>query len=343
MTGDAETAPCLIVVGASAGGVEALSDLVAALPADLPAALAVVLHVAPSGTSVLPQILNRASPLPAEAALHGEHIRPGRIYVAPPNLHLVVEDSTLALHPGPRENGHRPAIDRLFTSAAAAYGPNVVGVVLTGTRDDGSAGLAMIKSRGGGAVVQDPDDALFGGMPTNAIARTTVDHVLPLADIGPVLAGMVANGDPVMTDDPAAGGGAQSETPGPELDAGPGMPAGDASGLSCPECGGSLWYVVEGGTPRFRCRIGHAYSEASLLDEHGRSLEVALWTALRALEERAGLLRRMARRAETGGHTHSARGFGQQADELEQHASILRNHIVPTAVGGEDVDVAAGE
>jgi two-component system chemotaxis response regulator CheB len=326
--------PCLIVVGASAGGVEALSELVRGLPADLPAAVAIVLHVAPAGTSVLPAILNRAGELEARAARDGDRIRPGRIYVAPPDRHLVVEDGMLALRHGPRENGHRPAVDRLFTSAAEAYGPRTIGVVLTGTLDDGAAGLAAIKLRGGRAVVQDPKDALHSGMPASAIARTEVDHVVALRDIAGLLAEL-AGGGRDMTDPPPEPQ-RHSEAPGPELDAAPEMPAGDASGLSCPECGGSLWYLVEGGTPRFRCRIGHAYSEESLLDQHSRSLEVALWTALRALEERAALLRRMAHRAQVAGHSHSAHTFRGQAGDLDANAAVIRDHVVPTTLSTAD-------
>jgi two-component system, chemotaxis family, protein-glutamate methylesterase/glutaminase len=330
MTSDVEEGPRLIVVGASAGGVEALTELVGALPEDLGAAIAVVLHVAPLGTSVLPAILDRAGAMSARAARDGDAVRPGCVFVAPPDRHLEVEDGTFALRHGPRENGHRPAVDRLFSSAAEAYGPRAIGVVLSGTLDDGAAGLATIKLRGGRAVVQDPRDALYGGMPANAMARTAVDHVCALADIAPLLVALAGeraamNGTPA---DPAP----EARAPGRELDAGPEMPAGDAAGLSCPECGGSLWYVIEeGGTPRFRCRIGHAYSEESLLDQHGRSLEIALWTALRALEERSALLRRMARRAENAGQPRSAHSFLEQTRELDRHAAVIRDHVVPSA------------
>ena len=149
----------LIVIGASAGGGEALSTVVSALPRDLEAAVVVVLHVPPSG-SVLPAILGRASPMPASPAVDGEPLRAGRIYVAPPDQHLMVQDGTLALRHGPRENGHRPAVDPLFMTAATEYGTRTIGVILSGTLDDGAAGLATIKSHGGVAVVQDPDDAL---------------------------------------------------------------------------------------------------------------------------------------------------------------------------------------
>jgi two-component system, chemotaxis family, protein-glutamate methylesterase/glutaminase len=181
----------LIVVGASAGGVQALCELVAGLPPDLPAAVLVVLHVAPHGHSALPAILARSGRLPACHPADGEAIRPGRIYVAPPDLHLMVEDGHLQLSRQASENGHRPAVDILFRTAARAYGPRVVGVVLTGNLDDGTAGLATIKRCGGRAVVQDPREADYPGMPESAIANVAVDHVLPLGEMAAVLQQLV--------------------------------------------------------------------------------------------------------------------------------------------------------
>ena len=179
----------IIVVGASAGGVEALGELVSLLPADLPAAVFIVLHIPAYGTSVLPGILSRRGPLPAVHPADGEAIRQGRIYVAPPDHHLLLEkDGTVRLTRGPHENGHRPAVDTLFRSAARAYGPRVIGVVLTGTLDDGTAGLQVVKRRGGLAVVQDPEEALFASMPRAAIEAVAVDHVAALAEIGSTLA-----------------------------------------------------------------------------------------------------------------------------------------------------------
>ena len=333
------TPPRLIVIGASAGGVEALTELVSELPADFPAAIAVVLHVPASGTSVLPAILRRAGALDVQPAAEGQPIEPGCMVVAPPDQHLMVRDGHYVLRHGPRENGHRPAIDPLFATAAVAYGPDVIGVVLTGALDDGSSGLSAIKVGGGLTVVQDPDDAMYPSMPANALARVAADHVVPLAQLAPLL--MELAREEVSVTDPPADPPPRARPPGNELDAAPGMPAGEASGISCPECGGSLWYVDENGSHRFRCRIGHAYSEHSLLQEHGRSLEVALWTALRALEERAGLLRRMAKRATEAGHSRSAAGFRTHAAEIDQQAAIIRNHIVPVAVES-DPEVASG-
>jgi len=329
----------LVVIGASAGGVEALSRLVADLPPDLPAAVAIVLHVSP-GASLLPAILDRRARLPVAAASDGEPLAPGRIYVAPPDHHLVVGDSAFHLTHGPKENGHRPAVDRLFSTAADALGHAVVGVILSGTLDDGSAGLAEIKLHGGAALVQDPADALYPSMPAHAIERVEVDRVVPLARMGEAICDLVMDrpsnpGASETPEDPR-----RPEPRGGELDAGPAMREGDALGLSCPECGGALWSVGHGAVQRFRCRIGHAYSDQALLEEQGKALEIAMWTALRALEERSAVLRRMASRAEAGGHSSSARRFRDHAGVLDERAAVIRDQVVPPAIEPEP-DLAA--
>lgn len=180
-----------IVIGASAGGVEALKHLAGALPADLPAAIFIVVHFPPDSMSMLPAILNRYGPLPAYTAQNNEPIRPGRIYVAPPDYHLLVRDGVMQVYRGPRENHTRPAIDPLFRSAAQACGRRVVGVLLSGMLNDGTAGLIEIKRQGGLAIVQDPEDALFPDMPRSAVKNVAVDYVLPLARIATVLTGLV--------------------------------------------------------------------------------------------------------------------------------------------------------
>ena len=181
----------IVVVGASAGGVEALAGLAASLPTGLPAAVFVVLHVPSTGTSALPDILARKGPLPASHVKGGEPIEPGRIYIAPPDHHLLLRQGHMHLSRGPRENGHRPAVDPLFRSAAREYATRVVGVILSGALDDGTAGLLAIKSRGGVAVVQDPGDAIYPGMPGNALEVVKVDHVVPAGAMGEVLARLV--------------------------------------------------------------------------------------------------------------------------------------------------------
>lgn len=186
----------LVVIGASAGGVEVLTRVVKGLPADLPAAICIVLHIAPGSPSMLAHILNRAGPLPCRTARDGERLQQGVILVAPPDHHLAIEHGHVRVTTDPRENGHRPAIDILFRSAAAALEGRVVGVVLSGTRDDGSAGLAVIKASGGAAIVQDPKEAMYAGMPTSAIAHVAVDAIVPSELVASTIAAMVNGKDP---------------------------------------------------------------------------------------------------------------------------------------------------
>ncbi|MGH2415855.1 MAG: chemotaxis protein CheB, partial [Microcystaceae cyanobacterium] len=183
----------ILVIGASAGGIEALKQLVQALPKNLPAAVLVVVHIAAHSTSWLPRILNRSGVLKATHPKDDETIEHGHIYVAPPDRHLIVKRGCIHLARGPKENNCRPAIDVLFRTAAEVYGPRVVGVVLSGTLDDGTAGLVAVKKRGGVAVVQDPGDALFDGMPRSAIENVDVDYILPVSKMAAVLV-KLANG-----------------------------------------------------------------------------------------------------------------------------------------------------
>ncbi|MFG1996213.1 chemotaxis protein CheB [Actinoplanes sp. NPDC048988] len=312
----------VVAVGASAGGVEALRSLVAGLPPDYPGVLLIVLHVARSAPSALPAILDRSGPLPAGAAADGEALRPGHIYVASSDHHLLLLDGRLRLTRGPAENGHRPAIDPLFRSVARAAGPRAAGVVLSGWRDDGASGLATIAAQGGATIVQDPEDALCPWMPRAALTRVTPDHVLPAAKMGALLSGMadmdlpqshppndrmlefeVAITDPrsTLTTDTIA----------------------EPAGYGCPSCGGSLFQIESDPMPRFRCRVGHAWSPESLLDEQALALESALWIALRALEEKSALSRRMA------GGRHSGTGVRLEslADDAEAAAATIRKLI----------------
>lgn len=326
----------IIVVGASAGGVRALSEMVAALPHRLEASVFIVLHVAPTPPSLLPQILARQTPLPVAHARDGEPIRRGRVYVAPPDHHLLVSAGGVRVTRGPRENGHRPAVDPLFRSAAACFGPRVVGVILSGTLDDGSAGLRAVKARGGTAVVQDPEDALYPGMPQNAIDHSQPDHVLPIEGIGKLLSSLAAtDGDDGGEGDHSDDGGRfvpHEETEeqlgwAPADSAGPlsaELGAGAPSGFTCPECHGALWDVSDPGLTRFRCRVGHAYSAESMVAEQGKDVENALWIALRALEERVSLTRKLAARARRREHSHTAFHFDQQADDADGRAEVLR-------------------
>jgi two-component system chemotaxis response regulator CheB len=324
-----------VVVGASAGGVDALKRLVRDLPADLDAPVAVVLHVPPTVPSALPQILDRAGALPAGHAEDGDRLEPGRIYVAPPDYHLLVRDDGVRVVRGPRENGHRPAIDPLFRSAAEAYGPCVIAVVLSGALDDGAAGAVAVTRRGGTVVVQDPGDAAFGEMPRNAIADDSPAAVLPIARIGAHVAELVASAPPDGVDGPEDGdeelelayGALEQEAIGRT------KPAGDLAPFSCPACGGVLTEADDEKVIRFRCRVGHAYAAETLLGEQSETVEAALWTALRALEERADLSRRLARRFRRNDLHERAGRAEKEAHRDEQQAEVLRR-VLETPVGG---------
>ncbi len=327
----------LVVIGASAGGVEVLSRVVKDLPRDLSAAVCIVLHIAPASPSMLAHILGRAGQLPCRAASDGERLRRGTILVAPPDHHLVIEDSHVRLTVGPRENGHRPAIDVLFRSAASALDSRVVGVVLTGTMDDGSAGLAVIKASGGGTIVQDPKDASYGGMPTSAIANVAVDAIVPAALVASTIVAMV-NGEDLP---PSARGG----DPGSELEPDPvadpvgnSDPPGDSDppddervAAVCPECGGVLTERTEAGVLQWECRVGHRYSPNTLLDAQADDVEGALWAAIRVLADRAALLRRMAKQAERRGQPRSARRFRRQSQAASEQAEIVRQALTGAA------------
>jgi two-component system, chemotaxis family, protein-glutamate methylesterase/glutaminase len=318
----------IVVVGASAGGVEALADLAASLPSNLPAAVFVVLHLPATGTSALPEILRRHGPLPAAHIKDGEPIQPGRIYVGPPDHHVLLRPGRVHLSRGPRENGYRPAIDPLFRSAAREYATRVIGLVLSGALDDGTAGLLAIKSRGGIAVVQDPADAVYPGMPSNALEHVAVDHVLAAASMGKLLARLIADSAEPPSDPAPSGMQVEVDMEGFSVEALEGNHPGRPSGFSCPDCNGVLWQIRDGGLERYRCRVGHAWSPESLLTQQSEALEAALWVALRSLEERAALARRLAEPARRRGHSITATRFEEQAAEAQQAARLVRDLLL---------------
>lgn len=318
----------VIVIGASAGGVEALRAVVAELPEDLPAAVLVVLHIPSYGGSVLPAILSRSGPLPAQHPHSGEQLREGTVFVAPPDHHLVVDGSIVRPTRGPRENGHRPAIDVLFRSAARTAGARVIGVVLSGVLDDGTAGLSAIAARGGATIVQDPFDALYPGMPRNAIEHVAVDHVLPAAEIGNLVVRLCKEEIPDV-EQPASplleieADIAMMDEEAMSVDERPGRP----SGFSCPDCNGVLWEIHDGELVRYRCRVGHAWSAESLLGEQAQQLDGALWMALRGLEEKAALARTMGQRARERNNPLTAGRFEEQAEEAARAAGLIRSML----------------
>jgi two-component system, chemotaxis family, protein-glutamate methylesterase/glutaminase len=337
--GDAAGGVPLVVIGASAGGIEALSELAAHLDLSMPAAILVVIHVAPTATSVLPQIIERAGRLPARHANDGDPLEPGVIVICPPNRQLLVEREHIRLHQGPREHGLRPAIDPLFRSAAATAGPRCIGVILSGVLDDGTAGLVAVKTAGGIAIVQDPETALHPDMPAAAIGHLDVDHIAAPAAIAKALGEVVRvmGADPLDETDVHSGSGnplSEEET----------MESGAIDAYSCPACHGPLLEVDDEEVLRFRCRVGHVWSTRTLVAEQSQALEDALWTALRALEDKGALSRRLSARALDRGRAAMADRFASHAQDVEQRATVIRSvldevHVLttdPSATDGDD-------
>jgi two-component system chemotaxis response regulator CheB len=321
----------IIVIGASAGGVQILAELAGKLPHDFNAAVFVSIHVPPNAPSGLPTILNREGPLLAVHAVDGEPIQTGRIYIAPPDRHLLIHPGTVRLGRGPRENGHRPAVDPLFRTAARAYGGRVIGVILTGNLSDGTAGLIEVKREGGIAIVQEPTDAVFDGMPRSAIdSLPDVDHTVRSAELAELLIDLVAETAPARAKSrsdisPADPDLAEGGTSPDGLDE---REEGHPSVFGCPDCGGVLWEKGDGGLMRYRCRVGHAYTPESLLDAQSNGLETALWAALRALSEMEQQARKLADRMRSRGHARLAERFIAQAEDAAQRSAVIRQVLV---------------
>ncbi|HEX7313809.1 MAG TPA: chemotaxis protein CheB [Pyrinomonadaceae bacterium] len=318
----------IVVIGTSAGGVEALRALVGGLPQDFPASVFVVMHTAPDSPGVLAQILDRSGPLPAANATNREHFRPGHVYVAPPDRHLLLEPGRMCLTHGPKENRFRPAIDPLFRSAAQTYGPRVVGVILTGGLDDGTSGLWAVKRLGGVAVVQDPDEAFMPSMPLSAISQVEVDYTLPLAEMPAVLARLAdktiaEQGGYEVPEELDIEVKIAMEDNGLELGI---ARLGTPSIFTCPECHGSLLQLKENGRTRFRCHTGHAFSSDSLLSQLTESVEETLWSAIRSIAESVMLMRHM---AEHVGESDAAAAerYLENARDAERRGELVRRAV----------------
>jgi two-component system chemotaxis response regulator CheB len=320
----------IVVIGASAGGVEPLKRIASDLAPDLYAAVFVVLHLAANQKSVLAELLDGAGPLRAAVARDGEKIQRGRIYVAPPDVHLMLDDGSVRVTQGPPENRHRPSVDVLFRSAARFYGPRVIGVVLSGALDDGTAGLIAIKIRGGLAIVQDPAETFASDMPRNAMKYLQVDEVLRAAAIGPALNRLTHDGvDPLSAEPPTDDmiqetRIARLDPQAMEDEERPGV----QSEFACPSCSGVLWEIQEGNLLRFRCRTGHAFSPETLIDAQDDGVERALYMAIRAIEERLSLRRRLIEQARRRQLETLASEWEAKANELEEAAESLRRLLL---------------
>lgn len=320
----------IVVVGASAGGLTALSSLCRDLPQNLHAAIFIVMHVSPNYQSMLPEILSRSGKMPVHHGVGGEPIRLGRIYVAPPNHHMVLEADRIRVTNGPKENRSRPAVDTLFRSAAYVYGPRAIGVVLTGTLDDGTAGLWAIKDRGGITIIQDPKEAEHASMPLNAQHHVSIDYCLPLAQIAPTLARLVEQpaGNPedypmpkdleietriALENNPLAAGV---------------MKLGEPSRFTCPTCHGALVEMKNGELVRFRCHTGHAFSMENLLAALSEATEDTLWSGVRAMDEKIMLLEHLARHAREAEQPETMEMLTRAIAEANRQLDLLREAVL---------------
>ncbi len=316
-----------MVVAASAGGLEPLRILLAGLPADLSAAVLVVLHVPASGGRTLPNILNRAGVLPAAAATDGEPLRPGRVYVAPPDRHLLVLADVVRTSRGPRQNGVRPAADPLFRSAALLGGPRTIGVVLSGTLDDAALGCATVEQRGGYVLVQDPAESSYDSMPRCALAVTEHAEIQPAGQLAAVITRLAGERAPAPPAEPAA-----------ELEAEiwgllasdplPSVATRDYGGFTCPDCGGPLYQAKVRNVVSYECLAGHRWSPQALLEEQTDAVERALWLAIRSLDERGRLTEGLAESARQRGHALTAARFQDASKEARLAADVIRNAAI---------------
>ncbi len=317
----------IVVIGASAGGIVTLQTVLSALPLHFPASVFVVMHTAENSPGVLPSVLNRSSVLPVLHASHHMPIYPGRVYVAPPSMHLKLVRGRVELGAGPRENRHRPSVDVLFRSAANAYGSRVIGVVLSGYLNDGSMGLQYVKTHGGIAIVQDPNDAIAASMPLEALEKSDCDYVLPASEIGAKLVSLVGTSGPQLQ----VSTGSKKE---------PASERKTPAEYSCPDCGGVLRETSEGGLLRYVCRVGHGYAPESLLEAQWDYIEGALWAGIRSLEEHADFSDRLAQRLSG---KKIAESLSERAERARENARILHELIErQTSVSSEIAEESTG-
>jgi two-component system, chemotaxis family, protein-glutamate methylesterase/glutaminase len=320
----------IIVIGASAGGMMAVTELLSQFKEDINAAVLVVLHNNSklSGESTLERIQQNSN-LPCRFPKNEELIKRGYVYVAPPNLHILVDGNKIKLGPGPKENRWRPSIDVLFRSAAVMYNSRVVGVILSGMMNDGTAGMDAIHRCGGTCIVQDPNEAEYPDMVLSALDAVEVNYCLPLEQMGDVIAEIV-NSEPVVSEVPEE---LQKENSIAERIASAikeVKSVGEKSEYICPDCGGGLWQIVNGNIVRFRCHTGHVFDQNELLIRQSESLENTLWTALRMMEERKLLLERMASQEKSKGWKRTAVDKEDRATDLQEHIERLKQILFST-------------
>jgi two-component system chemotaxis response regulator CheB len=322
----------IIVLGASAGGLKALRWIVSRLPANLDAALFVCVHVAPDRPSHLPQILSKAGPMRASHPADGEEIRTSRVYVAPPDNHLLVNERNVRVVRGPQENRYRPAIDALFRSAALAHGTRVIGVVLSGQLDDGTVGLQAVKKCGGVAVVQDPNDAEYSSMPLSALRYVKADHCVSLEALPEVLMRLVHERPSTRKAAAPNDVKVESEIAEQKLNTEQFLEKVESIGsrttYACPLCNGSIWQIGSEDPLRFRCHVGHSFTGEFFWAEQSQNLENALWSAIRIMEEKVTFARMFAERMKLNDRTELAMRYESHAVLIDKELSVIRDIIV---------------
>lgn len=318
----------LIVIGASAGGPQALRILLSHLNSTLPAAVLVVQHSAPSGPRSLDQLLQGASRLPVAYATDGDVLEEGRVFIAPPDHHLVVYDEELLVSYGPRANRARPSIDVLFRSAAVAGTTRTIGVLLSGLLDDGAQGLAAIKRCGGVVVVQDPQDALYPQIIRNAMKAVEPDYCLPLSEIGPLLNDLAGETFPQSAPVPEELIQEVALSISASSNREQRLTMGTPSEFSCPDCGGRLWQTSGGYFKHYMCEVGHAFSQTSLIEAQNLEVERALYVALRTLEERTRMLEGMLAEEQDRGGAGISTSLQDRLLEARESAAIIRRLLL---------------
>lgn len=331
----------IVVIGASAGGIEPLIELIKSLPENFPGYIFIVVHIPPDSPSRLPDIFNISGPLKAVHPKDGEELERGRIYVAPPDHHLLLEQNHVVVRKGPKENRFRPSIDALFRSAAYVYGPRVIGIVLSGLLNDGTSGLWSIKRMNGLAIIQDPKDADHDSMPVSVLEYVKVDYTVAKHEIGPLLIRLTKEQPlrkPLIS---------KNETKLLKMEV---MIAlednafekgildmGELTTFTCPECHGALIRLIEGKIIRFRCHTGHAYTASALLSGITEAVEDALWQAMKGMEETTLLLNKMAEQFAKAGQATEAKFFKRKADTMADRARIIHESAFSQELLSEEI------
>ena len=323
----------IIVIGTSAGGLKALSAVLSELPADIGAAIFVVQHLAADRKSLLPKLLADISDLPVIDPIDGATFETGHVYVARPDHHLLVNADTVRVLRGPQENRFRPSIDALFRSAARAHGSRVIGVVLTGYLDDGTVGLQAIKKRGGIAVVQDPAEAAYPSMPRTALRYVKVDHSVPIAEVGALLNRLVVTPPGAQEDYPTTAeieieANIAEQLMNTEEFLENVKEIGSLTAYTCPDCHGAIWQLGEDEPLKLRCHVGHSFTGEVFTTAQSQSVENALWSAVRVMEEKVTFSRQLATRKREQNLHKAADSYEKQASALDDEVTRVRDLIV---------------